>query len=214
MKKRVFSSVAAVVFMAFAFLHTQSQVCPDLSVVSAGPDTVNQNVFLIHIHFDGEPGQFLNYPYVSSLFDCNGEEIGAGSMFIFGQFSESAVAHPVTLSGSTDCLPLTAVFVYMNNMGETDTCYLSIGDTGMAIDNRINRSSLAFPNPFEGELHLQTNLENIDSAYDLMDGSGRSVLSGTIRSELTTFDTDHLVPGIYFIRFGPQMRQVITVMKR
>jgi hypothetical protein len=56
-----------------------------------------------------------------------------------------------------------------------------------------------FPNPAHGSIQLKCKPPNLGLTYTLLDNMGKSVLSETIISEITTLDVTHLASGMYFV---------------
>ena len=70
-----------------------------------------------------------------------------------------------------------------------------------------------FPNPTRDVVSIQSNLANQNSKYIVFDQFGRSVLTGTLTSEITLVDLHQLTAGIYFFQIGEEDKRVIKVIK-
>ena len=187
-------------FISWSYGQTLS--CSELSVVAYVPDSANPNVYQFTIQTQGTQSDFINYPFISSVLDCNGNLVGSGNLFWFGQFGQTVQQYPINLTGpgSIDCYPLSVSFVYQDNMGVADTCQLLLSSN--TASNATDESvvvPLIFPNPTSGKftLRLGDNLES--SGFTLLDLSGKKVLSGKLNAPDTTIDVTDFSPGTYLI---------------
>jgi hypothetical protein len=112
--------------ISITFAHAQNINCNDLSILGFGPDAFHSGNTLLHIHLEGDAMDFISYPHVSIVTDCNGDTVATGSMNFFGQTGQSVQSYPVTGDITDACLPITVEFVYGNTNFETDTCILSL----------------------------------------------------------------------------------------
>lgn len=187
-------------FMSWSYGQTLS--CSELSVVAYAPDSANPNVYQFTIQTQGTQSDFINYPFISSVLDCNGNLVGSGNLFWFGQFGQSVQQYPVNLSGpgSIDCYPLSVSFVYQDNMGMADTCQLLLSSNTASIDPEETVAvPLIFPNPTSGKFTLSLGENHESSGFTLLDLSGKKVLSGKLNAPDTTIDVTDLWPGTYLI---------------
>lgn len=126
-------------------LYSQTIDCSDFSILGFGPDTLTEGNFVLHVRMEGETTDFINYPFISVVLDCNGDTVATGNMNFFGQFGQSVQSYPVTGILSSACLPLTVEFVYGNANLENDTCRLDF---------------IAFPEPVSCPDFLPVSVES------------------------------------------------------
>lgn len=70
-----------------------------------------------------------------------------------------------------------------------------------------------FPNPTTNQLNVSTDLELIESVYNVYDCIGKSVLTGKLTSEKTIIGLGNLVEGIYFLKVGENQKQTFKIIK-
>jgi hypothetical protein len=215
MVTKIFLTTLAI--LGFSIASTaQSAACGVFSITALTADTIDQNSYFISIQSDTASNYFINYPYVSEVLDCNGDTVATGSIFYFGQFGQTTQDYPVTVSGSLTCQPLTAVFVYADNFGNVDTCLLSFGTAGttsLFAENKTSALVSIFPNPAEGQVTIQSDINLIGSNYIIYDNTGKEMISGKIASENTSVNLSNLASGIYLFRVGENYTQSITLIK-
>jgi len=100
--------------------------CADFSILGFGPDAFSSGNSVIHIRLEGDSSDFISYPYVTLLIDCNGDTIATGNLSFFGQQGQTVQSYQVTGDISNACLPISVEFVYGNSNFENDTCTLTI----------------------------------------------------------------------------------------
>jgi uncharacterized protein (TIGR02145 family) len=68
-------------------------------------------------------------------------------------------------------------------------------DTNSPTKSTIN----IYPNPTKHSIHLNLQIQDAPSEYNICDLSGKKILHGTVVSENTTINVEELQSGIYFI---------------
>jgi hypothetical protein len=68
-----------------------------------------------------------------------------------------------------------------------------------------------YPNPTNNVLNIKSDLKYIGTNYLVIDNRGKVVLTGTIRSNLTTINTEVLSEGIYSLSAGDNIRRFIVI---
>ena len=106
-------------------IYSQNSNCSDFSILGYGTDTLNPGNSVLYLRMQGQPTDFINYPYISVVLDCNGDTVGTGTINFFGQLGQSVQSYPVAGNLSASCLPLSVEFIYGNSSLENDTCILS-----------------------------------------------------------------------------------------
>ncbi|MFZ9587194.1 MAG: T9SS type A sorting domain-containing protein [Crocinitomicaceae bacterium] len=198
MKTRI-CLVTLIGFLSVLFpVKSQTNWCADFSVVGITPDTLNPNILQVSVSFSGSAASFANYPYISALIDCNGDTLGAGNIFWFGQFGQSTQDYPVQTNGALPCEPFTAVFIYSDNAGLSDTCILSGGSSslGKLVPSPIH----AFPNPTNHYVQIEVPERCIGSSLDLLDITGKIIYSSKIATRLISIDVEKCEKGTYVLR--------------
>ncbi|MFM9006703.1 MAG: Kazal-type serine protease inhibitor domain-containing protein, partial [Flavobacteriales bacterium] len=57
------------------------------------------------IQFNGQPTEFINYPYVTSILDGSGQIVATGDMWVFGQIGGTSETYPLTSTVLANPLP-------------------------------------------------------------------------------------------------------------
>ena len=188
----------------------QTFSCNDFSIISFQPDSLNPNDYQLAIHFNATINDFVGYPYISSILDCNGDTVATGNMFYFGQLGETTQAYPVTINNPSPwCEPLTAMFIFGNGpLNEADTCYFSFETAGLNSQTEKLQFSV-FPNPCADDLLVSCPLGAIGKPFQLVDPQGIVVLKGEIVQNQFQLDVRMLNPGLYY--FYIETEHVIRV---
>ena len=183
----------------FGSLFSQSTDCSVFEIYSVVPDTSNSISYQIAIHYSADSQQIISYPHVSAVLDCHGDTVATGSLFYFGQLGATTQDYPVMLTGngSMTCFPLTSIFIYGNDTGGTDTCYLSFGAVGVQDFKHRNDEYLVYPNPTSHTLHIANLTELVD--FRVLDLSGKTVLCGTTSGGV---NVENLNTGFYFLEIA------------
>jgi hypothetical protein len=191
-------------------LHTIAQVqpCDLLSIQGIEPDTIDVNNTLINIQYTGNEMNFINYPFIPVVWDCNGDTVATGNMFFFGQMGQTTQGYPVTALSDDVCLPITVQFVYGDEQLVNDTCLLTFG-SGLSIQRIAETDFTVFPNPTSGDVQLGITEGIIGTHYTLIDANGRELLSGTFRQGTTTLSLATFPAGVYMLRCSGYTRRII-----
>lgn len=183
-------------------LSAQSITCDSLSIQGIEADTTNSNNSIVQIEMAGTASDFINYPYIAAIWDCNGDTVATGGLFYFGQLGQTVQGYPVTSLPSDVCYPLSIQFVY--GYGEifpsNDTCLFSYGDETLDASEQTLFDWTLFPNPADNEIRFSSNQTLVGEAYSIYDITGNSVQSGLIQSIHPTIRVDELAVGMYFLR--------------
>lgn len=122
-----------IVLLSGSITNAQIINCSDFSLLGFGPDSFNSENSVVHIQFGGDSMDFINYPFVSFITDCNGDTIATGSLSFFGQTGQTVQSYRVTGHITKACLPITVQFIYGNANFETDTCTFSLDSLSTAL---------------------------------------------------------------------------------
>lgn len=214
MKAKTFILAVFMIVSGCSILIGQSVTCSDFSVLEIHPDTLNPEKYHIDIQFNAASSNFINYPYIHAVLDCNGDSVAAGDIFIFGQVGQSTVAYPVTISGSLECEPLTVVFVYGDENLNNDTCLLTFGTSSLVTKAPLLADKFfIFPNPSANHFNIQSTMSQIGTSYLINDFTGKVMLTGTLISVSTRIDMNSFSSGIYFIKIGDNALDTFKVVK-
>lgn len=198
MKTRIYL-VTLIGFLSVLFpVKSQTNWCADFSVVGITPDTLNPNILQVSVSFSGSAASFANYPYISALIDCNGDTLGAGNIFWFGQFGQSTQDYPVQTNGALPCEPFTAVFIYADNFGVSDTCMLSGGLS--SVTKQVSSSFVAYPNPAKKQVQILVPDNMLGSSIELVDITGKVLCFSSVSTNLLSLDIENYEKGSYIIR--------------
>ena len=188
--------------------------CDLLSLVSFNPDSLEANVYQISVRYDGIENEFIGGPIINTLVNCNGDIVGTGIPFWFGQAGQTTQEYPVTITGDISCGPLTAYFLYYDGVGETVICPLTINQLPTGINGQISKNQiLCFPNPAEDFVTLQVDAEWIGSLFQIIDISGKLVQTGSINSGQAALNLSKITPGIYFLKLQSDAASIVKIVK-
>jgi len=102
------------------------------------------------IHFDGQPTEFINYPYVASVLDGSGQIVATGDMWFFGQIGGTLQSYPLTSTVLSNPLPenfnATIMFTY-----DGTTCALNYpcSEPAICIDSSLINLNIQCPSVYE-----------------------------------------------------------------
>ncbi|MFM7467372.1 MAG: T9SS type A sorting domain-containing protein, partial [Crocinitomicaceae bacterium] len=170
-------------------LVSQTIPCSNFTITWSYPDTINSNDYQISINFNAGPDEFVNYPYVSAVLDCNGDTVATGGLFYFGQLGQTTQDYPVTILDTTSwCEPLNAIFIYgSGTLNEADTCILAFQSAAFGDVSEEQYVSI-YPNPVSEFLHVSVSNDLIGKSYQIVNQLGQVVLTGKIDNKNLIFD--------------------------
>ena len=183
MKKLQKTLTFLTIWLSVTFANAQTINCNDFSILGFGTDPFNSGNSLIHILLEGDSMDFISYPYISLVTDCNGDTIATGSLSFFGQMGQTVQSYPVTGDITNTCLPITFELVYGNTNFETDTCTFSLNSlpTALTCGDFI---------PIDIEVDQSNTLINIS-----MLGTGNTYISNPRISFVTDCSGDTIATG-------------------
>jgi hypothetical protein len=80
------------------------------------------------------------------------------------------------------------------------------------VDEQPDGGIAVFPNPFDGDLHIQKGEERGIQMFRVRDLYGRDFKSGTLNEPVVTLDLDGFAPGIYFLEVT-EGQKIVTSKK-
>ena len=208
----------AVVFFVFilgtTILFSQTIPCSNFAITGSYPDTTNPNDYQITINFNAGQNDFVDYPHVSAVLDCNGDTVATGGLFYFGQLGQTTQDYPVTVIDTTNwCQPLTAVFIYGQGfLGEIDTCLLPFQNSSISDISESYQISI-YPNPSSGILNVFAPNELHASPFQIINQVGQVIIEGEVNSNNEKINVNHLLSGIYSIRILGNMPKSVSFIK-
>jgi hypothetical protein len=202
---RNFILIASLLFPFSGRAQTGVFSCSDISIASVTANEFDSTTTLINIQLEGSAADFMNYPIVTSVTDCNGNVIATGSLFYFGQFGQSVQGYPVSLINGPICYPITAEFIFGDMNLVNDTCQLTYAGPVSAIGEIDSNSAHAFYNSSLKEIQITSN--NINGIpYQLYNSTGQLMKSGTILSTVSRIGLEGNSNGIYILQMGKEQR--------
>ncbi len=195
-------------------LMAQSISCSDFNVIGFSPDSLDASKYNFSVEFSASDTVFINYPYISTVLDCNGDTVATGSFNFFGQSGQTTFEYPVTLTGSLSCEPLSVIFVYSNDIFENDTCSLSFNVADLNSDFEEQKVFSLYPNPVVNSLTINSDHHSPDSVYKVFDHTGRIVLEGTIDAATIDVDMRSQPAGVYFIHIFDDFTHTFKFIKQ
>jgi hypothetical protein len=202
---------AAALLSATSF--AQAINCDLFTITSIEPDSINANNTIINIQMAGNSNDFINYPVIPTVWDCDDNVVSSGTLFFFGQFGQTTQGYPVNTLNDNICFPITVQFVYGDEQLVNDTCLLTFIPLPQSVQNIIEDDFTVFPNPTTGEVQLNIPDQLIGNKYTLLDATGRVVLTDKIRSASTTLSLESLPAGVYMLHAGESVGYTRRIVK-
>lgn len=169
------------IMLSITFANAQSISCNDFSILGYEPDLPGHSI--LHIRLEGDSMDFISYPYISLVTDCNGDTIATGSLSFFGQMGQTVQSYPVTGDITNTCLPINVEFVFGNTNFETDTCILTL-------------DSLQAPLTCSDFIPLGIQADQFNTLINIsMAGTGNSYISNPMISIVTDCVGDTIATG-------------------
>jgi len=210
MKNKLFSVSRNIILLASLLLsfsglaQTAVFTCSDISITSVTANEFDSTTTLINIQLEGSAADFMNYPMVTSVTDCNGNVIATGNLFYFGQFGQSVQGYPVSLINGPICYPITAEFIFGDMNLVNDTCQLTYAGPVSAIGENELNSTNAFYNSSLKVIQITSKNMN-GTPYQLYNSTGQLVKSGTCSSTISRIGLEGYSNGIYILQMGKEM---------
>lgn len=206
--------VFCVLILGIRITFSQTIPCSNFAITGSYPDTVNPNDYQITINFNAGQNDFVDYPHVSVLLDCNGDTVATGGLFYFGQFGQTTQDYPVTIIDTTTwCEPLTAVFIYGQGfLGEIDTCLLPFQNSSISDISESYQISI-YPNPSSGVLNVFAPNELHAPPFQIINQVGQVLMEGRINSKNQKIDVNSLSTGFYSLRISGNLPQSVSFIK-
>jgi hypothetical protein len=179
---------------------SQSSFCPNFTVTGSYQDTIDPSIYQVSVEFSAPDSVFVGYTLISAILDCNGDTIATGSPFWFGQIGQTTQDYPITLIGQPNCSPYTAVFSYMDEQGNIDTCLLLYSIAGL-VDNQPSPHVSIYPNPASGELFIHGIPEDYNGEMMLLNHLGQVVYKSLFKNNISI---ESLATGWYVILLSDQ----------
>lgn len=201
----------AVICLAATGLKAQD-LCHSFCITNMEMDSLQPNVMNVTIFFEGDENDFINYPYVSTVIDLNGDTIGTGSINFFGQIGNTSQAYPVNTV--FDALPgnfkAYAEFVF-----DTVSCLLYYDPAIPCSTTGINDGEYfpdlkLYPNPFFSALLIETGEPFEELSLILFNSHGQVVMSMEELSGIKIkINREGLASGIYFLQLRDHWKIVV-----
>ena len=196
--------------LSCAFTATAQTInCDSFTVIGIEPDTFDLNNTLIQIEMAGGVSDFINYPFIPAVTDCNGDTVATGDIFFFGQIGGTETGYPVSAISDDVCFPLTIQFVYSDNFLVADTCLFTYGSTNLSSRFDTFNQLNVYPNPTSGNVQIESSWALSNTPYIVTDQMGKIILQGSLNSTNTRIDMSGISSGIYMLRVGNEVVKVV-----
>ena len=196
--------------LSCAFTATAQTInCDSFTVIGLEPDTFDLNNTLIQIEMAGGVSDFINYPFIPAVTDCNGDTVATGDIFFFGQIGGTETGYPVSAISDDVCLPLTIQFVYSDNFLIADTCLFTYGSTNLSSRFDTFNQLNVYPNPTSGNVQIESSWALSNTAYIVTNQIGKIILQGNLNSTNTRIDMSGFSSGIYMLLVGNEVVKVV-----
>ena len=170
--------------------------CSAYCVTNIQLDSLGEMV--VDIQFAGTSNEFINYPYVSSVIDINGDTVGqGGSLFYFGQIGGTTQTYPLPSLITDIPSNFQANVVFIN----TDTtCVLSYPCVTTGVENQSEYFAELYPNPSSDRINIQLPNSAHPINYHILTLDGKELLQGSNIANQSPIDVRQLPEGIYIIQ--------------
>jgi hypothetical protein len=204
--------VLFVLILGTTITFSQTIPCSNFAITGSYPDTLNPNDYQITINFNAGQNDFVDYPHVSAVLDCNGDTVATGGLIYFGQLGQTTQDYPVTIIDTTTwCEPLTAVFIYgSGSLSQVDTCLLPF-QLASIIDFLEVQNTLIYPNPATDLLTIDVTPALVEQSFSLVDHLGKVVRKGNLENLNNEVVIQGIESGIYTVFIGSQLAQKIII---
>jgi hypothetical protein len=168
--------------------HAQTGTCDMLAVTAINPDTLIFGDFQVSIQFNASTSDYIGYPFITSVQNCNGDTVATGSLSWFGQFGQTEQEYPITVSGDLSCGPLTTFFQYIDNEGNEFVCPLTYNPIPLGACELLSISGF---NPDS----LNPNIYQMSVQYD---GEAEDIIAGPVITSVLNCNGEIVATGNYF----------------
>ena len=188
-----------------------NNLCDLFTVTGIEPDTLNPLNTLIHIQMAGDPFEQIYYPLITSVTDCNGDEVATGEMVFFGQLGQTTMSYPVSAFGNDACFPIAIEFEF--EFGETFpsnvSCLLTFDGIELNVPKQPVHEMSLYPNPTTSEIQLSSYESMNGKAYGIFDTTGGLVLSGRLSDTNARIDLRSLPEGVYVLMVDGRAKRMV-----
>ena len=209
------STIQLISFLLPAFtsgtVYAQEIKCSAFCVTEIQLDSVDEDLMNVTIFFTGEDTDFINYPYVSSVIDQDGDTIGTGTLNFFGQIGNSSQTYPVT--ALVDQIPDNLVAIVNFNY-DTISCTLNFPClTNAILDVEKYNELVIYPNPFAIEATISSELAFSDLTINIFNSIGNQVRQlHHLNGQRIYLERNELPKGTYLIQFI-QDNKILAISK-
>jgi hypothetical protein len=204
----------SVLILGITITFSQTIPCSNFAITGSYPDTVNPNDYQITINFIEGQNDFVDYPHVSAVLDCNGDTVATGGLFYFGQLGQTTQDYPVTVIDTTTwCEPLTAIFIYGSGpLSQVDTCLLPF-QLASITDLLEVQNTMIYPNPATERISVTVSNELLGSTFQITNQVGQVIIEGKINSKNQKIEVNTSSSGFYSLRISGNLPQSVSFIK-
>lgn len=168
--------------------HAQTSTCDMLDVTAINHDTIILGDFQVSIQFNGSTSDYIGYPLITSVQNCNGDTVATGSLSWFGQFGQTENEYPITATGDISCGPLTVNFQYLDDQGNEVMCPLLFNPAPVGACDLLSITGF---NPDS----LDSNTYQLSVLYN---GNSEEILSGPVITSVVNCNGEIVATGNFF----------------
>jgi hypothetical protein len=178
-----------IVALAFSGLtHAQTGNCELFTITSINPDTLIFGGFQVSIQFSGNASEFIGYPFIISMQNCNGDTVASGTLSWFGQFGQTEQDYPVTPTGDISCGPLTVNFQYLDAEGNEVICPLTYNPVPQGTCDLLSVTDIE-PDS------ISPGVYQISVQYD---GNAEDIIAGPVITSVLNCNGEIVATGNFF----------------
>lgn len=98
-------------------------------------------------------------------------------------------------------------------VGVQKTLSVNVGPATGIIESTSIGNIEIYPNPTTGNVNMKVDVKLIGSNYAVIDVLGKTVLTGTIKTNEEILNLENVSAGIYFISVGDNLKQTFKIVK-
>jgi hypothetical protein len=175
--------------------------CSNLSLAGGYQDSIQQNSYWFSVQYQADANNLINYPYISTVLNCEGDTLATGSMFYFGQLGQTTQDYPVSTNNALWCVPLSIEFIYGNELMVNDTCYFTFETANLNSLSSNKTSFVIVPNPVHNYLQILTNETYLNQPFEVYSIDGTLATRGSVESTFMNLSLASFKAGMYFFYF-------------
>jgi hypothetical protein len=141
--------------------------------------------------------------------------VGFQNLNSVGQYSgttnDTLIVSNITMSNNNQ--PFRCIVSSGSCSDTSSVAVLTVNNNVGLNENTQDKLFSVFPNPAQSIINVKADTKLIGEPYNVLDNTGRVVLSGKIASENTSIELGSLSNGVYLFNFGNNKKQQFKILK-